>query len=95
MDRFKGQSGAPSWWFGAPLLGVLFGFVANRFFPGFVESSATLIYRVSGSGQPPLTLTPDTTRFLAPLVGMLLAVMALGAMQLAKRLRRMRNQIGA
>jgi hypothetical protein len=95
MDRFKGQSGAPRWWFGAPLIGVLFGFVANGFFPNFVESSAGLIYRLSGNGQPPVTLGPDTTRFLAPLVGMLLAVLALGALQLAKRLRRMHKQIGA
>lgn len=53
MDRFKGQSSAPSWWLGAPLFGVLFGFAANRFFLEFVESSAVLIYRLSGEGQPP------------------------------------------
>ena len=95
MDRFKGQSSAPSWWLGAPLIGVLFGFVANRFFPGFVESSATLIYRLSGNGQPPAALAPDAARFLAPLVGMLLAVLALAAVQLAKRLMRMRKHVDA
>jgi hypothetical protein len=94
MDRFKEQRGAPSWWLGAPLIGVLFGFVANRFFPGFVESSAALIYRLSGNGQPPAALGPDAARYVAPLVGMVLAVMALAAVQLAKRLTRMRKGIG-
>jgi uncharacterized membrane protein YccC len=95
MDRFTGQSGTPSWWLGAPLIGVLFGFVANRFFPGFVESIAALIYRLSGNGPPPAALAPDATRFLAPLIGMLLAVVALAAVQLVKRLTRMRQQVGA
>ena len=95
MDKFKGQSSAPSWWLGAPLIGVLVGLVANRFFPGFVESSAALIYRLSGNGQPPPALAPDTTRFLAPLVGMLLVVLALAAVQLVKRMLQMRKQVGA
>jgi hypothetical protein len=95
MDRFREQRGAPSWWLGAPLFGVLFGFVANSFFPGFVEWSAAVIYRLSGNGQPPAVLGADTARFLAPLVGMMLAVMALAAVQLAKRLTRMRKRIGA
>jgi hypothetical protein len=95
VDRFKGQSSAPSWWLGAPLIGVLFGFIANRFFPGFVESSAALIYRLSGNGLPPATLAPDAARFLAPFVGMLLAVLALAAVQLLKRLTRTRKDVGA
>ena len=94
MDRFKGQSSAPSWWLGAPLIGILFGFVANRFFPGFVESSATLVSRLSGNGQPPAALAPDTTRFLAPLVGMLLAVLALPTVQLIRQVVRTRKQTG-
>ena len=95
MDRFKGQSSAPSWWLGAPLIGVLFGFVGNKFFPGFVESSATLIYRLSGNGQPPAALAPDAARFLAPLVGMLLAVLVLATVQLIRRGVRTRKQVGA
>jgi hypothetical protein len=95
MDRFKWQSSAPSWWLGAPLMGVFFGFIANRFFPGFVESSAALIYRISGNGVPPATLAPDAARFLAPLVGMLLAVLALAAVQLVKRLTRARKHVRA
>jgi hypothetical protein len=94
MDRFSEQRGAPSWWLGAPLIGVLFGFVANRFFPSFVESNAALIYRLSGNGQPPAALGPDAAQFVAPLVGMVLAVMVLAAVQLAKRLTRMRKRIG-
>jgi len=60
------------------------GFAANGFFPDFVESSAAIIYRLSGNGRPSAALTPDAARFLAPLVGMLLAVLALAAVQLVK-----------
>lgn len=95
MNRFHGRSSTPRWWLGAPLFGVLFGFVANRFFPEFVELSATLIYRLSGNGQPPAALAPDAVRFLAPLVGMLLAVIALAAVQLIRRVVRTRKQIAA
>lgn len=95
MDRFKGQSSVPSWWLGAPLFGILFGFVANRFFPGSVETIAALIYRLSGNGPPPAALAPEATRFLAPLVGMLLAVAALAVVQLVKHWMRVRKQVGA
>ena len=89
MDRFK--TGALGWWYGAPLIGVLFGFVANRFFPDVVVSSAALIYRLSGNGEPPAAVAPDSARFLAPLVGTLLAVLALAAVGLVKRLTRIRK----
>jgi hypothetical protein len=70
----KTQPGQPSWWLGAPSIGVLFGFVANGLFSEFVNSSAALIYRPSGHGQPSAALAPEATR-LAPLVGMLLTVL--------------------
>jgi hypothetical protein len=85
MERFKTQ---PNWWFGAPLFGVLIGFVANRFAPEFVESSAALIYRLSGNGQVSAAISSDTRRFLAPLVGMVLAVLVLAAWRLVKSTRR-------
>jgi len=94
-DSLKTQSGQPSWWFGTPLIGILFGYVANAFFPEFVKSSAALVYRLSGNGQPATALTPDAARFLAPLVGMLLAVLALAGVQLVKRVRRMGKQVRA
>jgi hypothetical protein len=78
QDRFKGQASAPGWWLGAPFFGVVFGVVANRFFPEFVQATAALIYRASGNGAAPAASSPETTRFLAPLVGMVLAVIALG-----------------
>ena len=93
MDRFKGNAAVPNWWLGAPLIGVLFGFVANRFFPDFVASSAALIYRLSGNSQPPAPIEPDSARFLAPLVGTLLAVLALAAVELVKRLTRIRRHV--
>ena len=85
MDRFKTQT---SWWFGAPLFGVLIGFVANRFAPEFVESSAALIYRLSGNGQASAAIPPDTRRVLAALVGMVIAVLVLAAWRLVKSTRR-------
>lgn len=85
-DQFT--SGVPQWWFGAPLLGVLFGMVANRFFPRVVESLAILIYRGSGNDSGSLAISPETTRFLAPLVGMLVAVSALAAWRLLTLIRR-------
>ena len=90
MNRFK--TGAPGWWYGAPLIGVLFGFVANGFFPDVVASSAALIYRLSGNGQPPAAVEPASARLLAPLVGTLLAVLALAAVALVKRLTRIHNR---
>ncbi|HKE83676.1 MAG TPA: hypothetical protein VKB50_07980, partial [Vicinamibacterales bacterium] len=62
MERFKARPDAPSWWFGAPLIGVAFGFVANRFFPEFVAWSATIIYQISGNGPAPAAVAPDVTR---------------------------------
>jgi hypothetical protein len=85
MDRFKTQ---PSWWFGAPLLGLLIGFVTNRFVPDFVESSAALIYRLSGNGPASAAISSDTRRFLAPLVGMVIAVLVLAAWRLVTSTRR-------
>jgi uncharacterized membrane protein YccC len=84
MAGFKSQ---PNWWFGAPLFGVLFGFVANRFAPEFVDSSAALIFRLSGNGHAS-AISSDTRRLLAPLVGMVLAVLVLAAWQLVKSTRR-------
>lgn len=85
-QQFSQRGPAVSWWFGAPLFGVLFGFVANGFFPEFVQSAAVAIYRMSGNGPEPVTIGPDATRFLAPLIGMVLAVVVLGAWQLIRRL---------
>ena len=83
-QQFTQGGPAASWWFGAPLFGVLFGFVANRFFPEFVRSAAVAIYRVSGNGPDPVTIEPDATRFLAALIGMVLAVALLGAWRLIR-----------
>ena len=91
MERFKSSSGAPSWWFGAPLFGVLFGFVANRFFPEFVQSVAVLIYRVSGNGPALGTISLEATRFLAPLVGMVLAVIVLGTWHVVRNVTHRRE----
>jgi hypothetical protein len=83
-QQFTQRKTAPGWWFGAPLFGVLFGMVANRFFPDFVRSAAVAIYRVSGSDADPATIGPEATRFLAPLVGMLLAAAVLAAWRLIR-----------
>ena len=67
------------------MFGVVFGFVANRLFPEFVGWSAALIYGMSGNGPTPDALSADVTRFLAPFVGMVLAVLVLASVRLAKR----------
>jgi hypothetical protein len=90
MDTFQGRGSPPHWWFGAPLLGVLFGFVSNALFPEFVQSAAAVIYRVSGNGSAAAPLSPDAVRFLAPLVGMLLAVVGLGAWRVVRLATRSR-----
>jgi hypothetical protein len=92
-DRFAGQASAPGWWLGAPLFGVVFGLVANRLFPEFVQSAAGLIYRVSGNGVAPSQISADATRFLAPLVGMVLAVIGLAAWRLVRYAMRPRAQV--
>jgi hypothetical protein len=84
QQQFTRRGSATSWWFGAPLFGVLFGFAANRFFPDFVRSAAVAIYRISGNSADPVPIGPDATRFLAPLIGMILAVVLLGAWRLIR-----------
>ena len=86
MPKFNATEGAPGWWFGAPLFGVLFGFIADRFFPEFVQKAAGVVYWLSGNGQPSAPPSPDVTRFLAPLIGIVLAVLVLGAWRLARHL---------
>ena len=48
-----------------PLTSLLLGFIANRF---ALESTAALIYRLSGKGQAAATVSGETARSLAPLV---------------------------
>ena len=85
QQRFTQRDPAASWWFGAPLFGVLFGMVANRFFPEFVRSAAIAVYRVSGNGPDPVSVSAEATRFLAPLIGIVLAVALLGGWRLVRR----------
>jgi len=87
MNGFR-ESGPPRWWLGVPLMGVLLGFAANRFVPELVQSAAALIYRLSGKGQAAATVSAETAGSLAPLVGMVFAVIVLTTLQLAKRARR-------
>ncbi len=91
MPKVTASAAAPGWWLGAPLFGVLFGFVANRFFPEFVQKAAGVVYWLSGNGQPSAPASPDVTRFLAPLVGIVLAVLVLGAWRLVRQLTRHRE----
>ncbi|HZM61715.1 MAG TPA: hypothetical protein VFB85_18015 [Vicinamibacterales bacterium] len=93
MDRLRAHSSAPSWWFGAPLFGVLFGFVANQYFPDFVASASMLIYRASGNDPVAAAPSPATTRVLAPLVGTVLAVAVLGCWRLTTFVRQYRSQV--
>ena len=93
MDTFQGRGSAPNWWFGAPLLGVAFGVAANAWFPEFVESAAAVIYRVSGNRSAAAPLSPDAVRIVAPLVGMLLAVVGLGAWRVVRLATRSRAHI--
>jgi len=64
--------------------------IANRFFPRVVESLAISIYHSSGNDSGSFAISPETTRFLAPLVGMLVAVSALAAWRLLTFVRRLR-----
>jgi hypothetical protein len=91
VDRFAGQASAPGWWLGAPLLGVVFGFVANRLFPEFIRSAAGVVYRLSGNGTALSEISADSTRFLAPLVGMVLAVVGLAAWRVVRSAMRPRT----
>lgn len=93
MDRFQGRGSAPNWWFGAPLLGIAFGFVANALFPEFVPSAAAVIYRVSGNGTPAALVSPEAARVLAPLVGLVLAVTILAAWRVVRYATRTRAHI--
>ena len=86
------ESGPPRWWVGVPLIGVLLGFIANRFAPELVQSSAALIYRLSGNGQAAATVSAETARSLAPMVGMVFAVIVLTTFQFARRVRRARRR---
>lgn len=92
QDRFQGRGPAPGWWFGAPLLGVLFGFVAGALFPDFVPFAAAVIYRVSGNGTG-VRVSPDAARILAPLVGMVLAVIGLAAWRVIRHAARSRAHV--
>jgi hypothetical protein len=74
------------------LFGVLFGMVANRFFPDFVASASMLIYRASGNDPIPAALSPTATHVLAPLVGTVMAVAVLACWRLATFIRQHRSQ---
>jgi hypothetical protein len=74
------------------LFGVLFGMVANRFFPDFVGSASMLIYRASGNDPILAALSPTATHVLAPLVGIVMAVAVLASWRFATFIRQHRSR---